>query len=94
MEMMLALAAEQIYPVDKLPKGSKVIGYEIYMRENGKLIGKGPAGSAAGALKQAGRHTMLGQTFDFAVIAMDGEHKIRMTTPYTMKYTGPVKAEV
>lgn len=90
MEIMIALAAEQVYPVDKLPKGSKVIGYEVH-NQKGVMLGKGEAGSTGQAVKRIPYHAPTGMTVDLTILAMDGEHKIKLTTAYVNKGTGPVK---
>lgn len=91
MEMNIALAAA-IYPVDKLPKGAKVIGYEVHHPNGGKLLGKGEAFTVKQAIKRLDFHAASNMTVDLSVIAMDGEHKIKMTNAYVMKSTGAVKA--
>lgn len=92
MKIMLATAAEPVYSVDKLPKGSKVIGYEVYHQGTKKLLGKGVAGTVKQAIKRIDFHATMGMTVDLAVIAMDGEHKISLTEAYKLKTTGAVKA--
>lgn len=92
MKIMLATAAEPVYSVDKLPKGSKVIGYEVYRQGTKTLLGKGAAGTAKQAIKRIDFHANTGMTVDLAIIAMDGEHKISLTEAYKLKDTGAVKA--
>jgi hypothetical protein len=91
MEMQIALAAEPVYPVDKLPKGAKVIGYEVYHQNTKKLLGRGEAFTVKQAIKRLEFHAASNMTVDLTVLAMDGEHKIKMTDAYTLKSTGPVK---
>lgn len=92
MEIQLSVATSA-YAVDKLPKGAKVIGYEIHHKNGGKLLGKGEAFTVKQVLKRMDFHVSTGMTVDVSVIAMDGEHKIKMTNTYALKASGPVKVE-